>query len=202
MAGATWYVDDDALNDPGPNDAAVSDPQEDGSHNHPFDHPQEAIDAAADGDMVLVEPGDYDVSLPVNFNGKAVTVESVSGPDVTRIQMTGNPEYPDRKSMIKACHEVMGGNITHVRNTVYEEFRRTEGLSMPKARTSVPIERDLISPDIFLNEIDLVKQVRDFLNNTVKDSYIEDDKLRRRLEISIPRWKEICQLPIFAERTG
>ena len=34
---ATYYVDDDAPNDPGPNNPNVSDPQESGSVLHPFD---------------------------------------------------------------------------------------------------------------------------------------------------------------------
>lgn len=48
-AQSTWYVDDDAPNDPGPGDPNVSDPDEDGSPEHPFDAIQEGIDAAVDG---------------------------------------------------------------------------------------------------------------------------------------------------------
>ena len=54
-----WYVDDDAANDPGPNDNTVSDPDEDGSPAHPFDQIQEGIDAAGDGHTVLVAAGTY-----------------------------------------------------------------------------------------------------------------------------------------------
>ena len=46
QAQTTWYVDDDAPNDPGPGDPAISDPLEDGSAEHPFDGIQEGIDAA------------------------------------------------------------------------------------------------------------------------------------------------------------
>ncbi len=84
FAGAqtTWHVDDDAPNDPGPDDPAVSDPLEDGSEEHPFDAIQEGIDAATDGDTVLVHRGSYfgEGNQRLDFDGKAITVRSQSGP--------------------------------------------------------------------------------------------------------------------------
>ncbi|MCH7849187.1 MAG: right-handed parallel beta-helix repeat-containing protein, partial [Planctomycetes bacterium] len=57
----------------------------------PGDFPtiQEAIDAAVDGDEVEVHPGTYFETI--NFLGKAITVYSTDGPDVTIIdaQQTG-----------------------------------------------------------------------------------------------------------------
>ncbi len=57
----------------------------------PGDFPtiQEAIDAAMDGDEVEVHPGTYNETI--NFLGKAITVYSSDGPDVTIIdaQQTG-----------------------------------------------------------------------------------------------------------------
>ena len=53
-AQTTWYVDNDAPNDPGPGDPTVSDPNEDGSAAHPFDAIQEAVSVAGHGDAVLV----------------------------------------------------------------------------------------------------------------------------------------------------
>lgn len=51
----------------------------------PEDYPtiQEAIDAAVDGDTVLVNDGTYEEAI--NFLGKAITVISVNGPEVTII---------------------------------------------------------------------------------------------------------------------
>jgi hypothetical protein len=83
QAQTTWYVDDDAPNDPGPGDPNVSDPNEDGSPDHPFDAIQEGINAAADGDTVLVADGIYAGSgnRDIDFGGGAITVRSENGPD-------------------------------------------------------------------------------------------------------------------------
>lgn len=51
---------------------------------------QEAIDAAADGDRILVAPGEYLESI--NFNGKAITVLSEEGPARTVIKGGASPE--------------------------------------------------------------------------------------------------------------
>lgn len=56
---ATIYVDDNAPGDPAAYDPDHSDPKEDGSAAHPFDSIQQAIDAAGDGDTILVAPGYY-----------------------------------------------------------------------------------------------------------------------------------------------
>jgi hypothetical protein len=66
------YVNDDALDDPGPDDPSVSDPCEDGSFVHPFDAIREAIAIAADGDTVVILPGIYHEN--VDFLGKNITV--------------------------------------------------------------------------------------------------------------------------------
>jgi hypothetical protein len=68
----TWYVDDD--NCPGPGD---------GSELDPFCSIQTAIDNAVDTDEIVVAPGTY--VEKINFIGKAVTLSSSDGPDVTII---------------------------------------------------------------------------------------------------------------------
>jgi hypothetical protein len=70
------YVDDDAADDPGPNDPVISDSSENGTLAHPFDMIQEGIDAAEDGDVVQVYPGLY--LGEINFMGKALTVQGVA----------------------------------------------------------------------------------------------------------------------------
>ena len=91
-AQMTWYVDDDAPNDPGPGDPTISDPEEDGSAEHPFDAIQEGIDAAADGDMVLVLEGIYTGAgnKELDFGGKEIVVRGARGPQHCIIDCEGD----------------------------------------------------------------------------------------------------------------
>ncbi|NQT20209.1 MAG: right-handed parallel beta-helix repeat-containing protein, partial [Planctomycetes bacterium] len=70
-AGAAWYVDD------------VNDPAEDGSAAHPFDAIQEGIDAAVNGDTVIVLDGTYSGAgnRDLSFAGKVITLTSSNGPE-------------------------------------------------------------------------------------------------------------------------
>ncbi len=90
----TWHVDDDAPLDPGPGDPGVSDPDEDGSAEHPFDAIQEAINAAVNGDQVVVADGTYTGygNRDLDFCGKAITVRSENGPDNCVIDCEGGPD--------------------------------------------------------------------------------------------------------------
>jgi len=56
----------------------------------PFDEIQEAIDAAVDGDQILVFPGTYG---PIDFGGKDLVIRSTGGPTLTTIDAstTGLP---------------------------------------------------------------------------------------------------------------
>jgi len=80
-AQTTWYVDDDAPGDPNAGDPTVSDPNEDGSATHPFDAIQEGIDAAVNGDTVLVLDGEYTGvgNYDLDFGGRLITVQSANG---------------------------------------------------------------------------------------------------------------------------
>jgi hypothetical protein len=66
------HVDDDASPDPGPTDPAVSGPQENGTHEHPFDCIQDAIEVADDGATVFVHGGTYQESI--SLLGKRITL--------------------------------------------------------------------------------------------------------------------------------
>jgi hypothetical protein len=92
LAQMTWYVDDDAPNDPGPGDPSVSDPNENGSPEHPFDAIQEGIDAATDGDTVLVLDGTYTGTGNKNldYDGRAIAVRSQSGVDTCIVDCEGD----------------------------------------------------------------------------------------------------------------
>mgnify|MGYP001038353467 CR=1 FL=1 len=63
----TLYVDDDAWDDPGPGDAALSDPNENGTAEHPFDRIQEALNVAGEGATILVRPGTYRENIDVRY---------------------------------------------------------------------------------------------------------------------------------------
>jgi hypothetical protein len=68
------HVDDNALNDPGPNDITISDPLENGSEEHPFDSVQEGINAALKGNLVYVHDGRY--TETIDLLGKDITVKA------------------------------------------------------------------------------------------------------------------------------
>jgi len=76
------YVDDDAKGDPWPGNPAISDPNENGSWEHPFDSIQEAIYAAATGAVITVLDGNYTGpgNRGLSFEGKAITLRSQNGP--------------------------------------------------------------------------------------------------------------------------
>ncbi len=61
---------------------------------------QEGIDAAADGDTVLVAAGEYVIKAPINFNGKAITVASETGAEEATIRMSENPDDSDKASVV------------------------------------------------------------------------------------------------------
>jgi len=84
------YVDDDALDDPAPGDPSISDPLEDGSPEHPFDAIQEGIDAAIDGDTVIVLDGTFTGTgnRDIDFNGLAITVRSTDPNDPNVVAAT------------------------------------------------------------------------------------------------------------------
>ena len=89
---APIFVDNDALNDPADSDPNISDPNEDGSAEHPFDAIQEAIDYAVDGETVLILAGRYtgDGNRALDFKGKAITLRSQNGPSECIIECEGS----------------------------------------------------------------------------------------------------------------
>jgi hypothetical protein len=79
------YVDDNAPDDPGPGDPLVSDPDEDGTQQHPFDAIQKALNVAPDGTAevitILVANGIYAGvgNRDIDFLGKRLTLRSADG---------------------------------------------------------------------------------------------------------------------------
>ena len=68
----TLHVDAKGSNDPGPNDATISDPMENGTELNPFDSIQETIEVARTGATILVEPGTYWENI--DFMGKNIKI--------------------------------------------------------------------------------------------------------------------------------
>jgi len=81
-------VDDDAPNDPEAGDPELSDPLEDGTRDHPYDAIQEAIDAATNGNTVVVLDGLYQGSgnRDIRPNGKEIVIQSLNGFEHTQIE--------------------------------------------------------------------------------------------------------------------
>jgi hypothetical protein len=86
------YVDNDAPDDPGPNNPALSDPNEVGSVAHPFDAIQEAVDIAYPNDVVVVLDGVYTGigNSDIDLSGKAITLRSADGPSHCIIDCNGS----------------------------------------------------------------------------------------------------------------
>ncbi len=98
---------------------------------------QPAIDAAADGDTVLVMLGEYVITEPINFNRfhnpddpasppvKNIVVKSEGGAEVTTIRMSETPANPDRASVVmfengeKEASVLEGFSLTAGMGTAY-----------------------------------------------------------------------------------
>ena len=65
----------------------------DANGNGRFTDIQSAIDRTETGDTVLVQPGEYAITEPITFRGKAITVRGESGPQETTLRASGNQSW-------------------------------------------------------------------------------------------------------------
>jgi predicted outer membrane repeat protein len=138
------WVDDDAPCDPGPGDPALSDPLEDGSPEHPFDAIQEAIDAARDGDTVIVLDGLYTGigNRDIDFEGKAITVRSQNGPADCIVDCQGSPQALHRGFWF---HSGEGRDSVVCGFTITNGFAQRGGGAIGCAGSSPTITRNIIT---------------------------------------------------------
>lgn len=80
------YVRVDAPADPAPGNAAVSDPLENGTWQHPFDGIQKAIEVAPNETAVVVGPGIY--RERIDFSGKDILLIGAGDTDATGMEST------------------------------------------------------------------------------------------------------------------
>jgi hypothetical protein len=114
------YVDDDGPGDPAHTNT-ISDPQEDGTPEHPFDSIQEAIEVAKEGATILVLEGHY--WEQIDFLGKTITITSF-GP-----AGSGSPhDYPIIEgSAEKGTRHLVTFNNCQDQNTCLSGFVITGG---------------------------------------------------------------------------
>ena len=109
-------VDDDAVNDPGPKNPDISDPDEHGTEQHPFDTIQEAISVSGDGDTVIVLPGVYNEN--VDFEGKDIILTSV------------DPNYPPIVAATVITSGSSGGTVIRASDGSLLGFTVSGGISI------------------------------------------------------------------------
>ena len=111
-----------------------------------------------------------------------------------------------RKEGIIACAEELGMSIGGVQNkaasvwpmkNTKKSLSFSNSLSLTSKRDGT---KDILTPDEFISEIDVVRHVMHFLDSEVKDGYIEDEKLRRHFEMGISKWNEVKRLPVWEAR--
>ncbi len=126
-AGDPLWVDDDApLDKPVSQggaggkayDPEQSDPDEDGTAEHPFDSIQEAINVASNGVKILVQPGWYDGGLNrgIDTGGKKIEIVGIEGATNTFVYGDG----------LASCFVFRSGETT---NTIIRGLTITTGIS-------------------------------------------------------------------------
>ena len=120
--------------------------------------------------------------------------------------LTQNKDNYDggRAEAIKECAEELSVTVKAVQNMasrVWPIWEKNKNGMLSLSKVSVGDKKtDIMQPEEFINGIDIVRQIVDFLNKEVKDGYIEDEKLRRRFEIGMTKWNEIKKLPVWEGR--
>ncbi len=125
----------------------------------PGDRPtiQAGIDAAVEGDTVLVTPGTYDEQL--NFSGKAVVVRSEDGPEVTTVLGS---------SINSESHPTVWINGGDGIGAVLEGFTLKGGPIAVRVRNGATIKRNVLTDQTYASWAALVVEgPAQIINNTI-----------------------------------
>ena len=109
------------------------------------------------------------------------------------------PRFEVRSEMVRACAKELGVSEKSVRNYVVGvlgEVAVVGGTKRRKKRKKVKV----LEKGKFLESVDCVGKVVRFLDKVVGENYIEEEKLRRKFEISQVRWRELLRLKVFEGR--
>lgn len=105
--------------------------------------------------------------------------------------------YTDRRQCLDDCAK----ELKVRRDSVLEQSRFIWPAKEPMNLDATDTVKDIITPADFIAEIDIVAKVLGFLDENVKEGYIENEKLRKRFGVSHTKWKELIRLPIFKDRS-
>jgi len=111
---------------------------------------QSAINASREGDTILVDAGEYVITEPLTFQGKAIAIRAESGIGKTVLRMDEAPKDPTRSSVVvfesgeNSASILMGFKVTGGRGTGKSPFSSLGGGILCRNGSSPTIDHCLI----------------------------------------------------------
>ena len=121
-----------------------------------------------------------------------------------------------KQKLVTACAKAIGRGRKTVHNVICEVMKEkgmtSEAIGRPRnsgckiapsaaVKEVLPDDSDLIDPADLLGRIDVVAQIKKYLDTVVKNKYIDSEKLRTKFGIGKDKWREVSSLPVFDGRT-
>ena len=131
----------------------------------PDDRPtvQEAIDAAVDGDTVMVKPGEYAMASPLSFTGKEIVLKGENGPAETTLRVSEMPADPSRASVVIF-------ESGERERAVLEGFTLTGGRGTPTPSRSYAAGRGHLVPERVLTQDSQLRGVEELSRRGLRPS--------------------------------